>query len=373
MKLILEIPLKNKHFFCPSGYTHSFTVGNWDKYKFVKILTFCVLYLISLWLILRPKKISSRYILLLWVLVYSLYIYAMHVTVFSPGSDLEKYAGLFQSQTLFLDLRYLREMFFFGSASLIYQISQSTTTTFVVLDVIFGALLLKSFELRQRSMPSVRHSHSAYLLFAYLLFFPIVIGYENTYRQVLSVILFFLALGFISNNRKYIGSLIFLCSFLTHNVAGLFLPVILISYKKRMYNILAFIGIICMPIVIYMSQIGDNELLNREFVNYGATLSVTFLVVFSVILFLAMYLNIKSIDRESFYSIAAISIIYLLVFVMVESNLHRERVALFGFALIYFPLSKLVDHVANKVFYRLMFFHLALTPILVFYNAWLFA
>ena len=339
----------------------------------MKILTFCILYLISLWLILRPKKISSRYILLLWILVYSLYIYSMHLTGFSPGSDLEKYAGLFQSQTLFLDLRYLREIFFFGSASLIYQISQSATTTFVVLDIIFGALLLKSFELRQRSMPSVRHSHSAYLLFAYLLFFPIVIGYENIYRQVLSVILFLLALGFISNNRKYIGSLIFLCSFLTHNVAGLFLPIILISYNKRMYNILAIMGIICIPIVLYMSQFGDNELLNREFVDYGATLSVTFFVVFSVILFLAMYLNLKSIDRESFYSIAAISIIYLLAFVMVESNLQRERVALFGFALIYFPLSKLVDHVANKVFYRLVFFHLALTPILVFYNAWLFA
>jgi len=297
----------------------------------------------------------------------------MHLTGFSPGSDLEKYAGLFQSKTLFLDLRYLREIFFFGSASFIYQISQSATTTFVILDVIFGALLLKSFELRQRSMLSFRHSHSAYLLFSFLLFFPIVIGYENIYRQLLSVILFLLALSCIANNRKYLGFIIFLCSILTHNVAGLFFPVLLISYKKKIYNVFAFMAIICMPVFLYMSQFGDYDLIKREFVDYKATLSVTFFLVFSIILFFAMYLNIKSIDREAFFSIAAISIIYLFTFVLVESNLHRERVAIFGFALMYFPLSKLVDHVANKVICRLVFFHVALTPILVFYNSWLFA
>jgi hypothetical protein len=73
-----------------------------------------------------------------------------------------------------------------------------------------------------------------------------------------------------------------------------------------MYNVLAFMVIICIPIVLYMSQIEVNEPLNRELIGYKTSLALTFFGVFSVILFFANFSNLKIIDRESFYSIATI-------------------------------------------------------------------
>lgn len=331
-----------------------------------------VIYLITLFLILKPQKISSKYLFMVWLPVYLILVYCIHSGEPAEGSDLQTYTRMFRSETFEItDIQFLREIMFWALTRLIYSLVQDGNITFLVLDFIFGLVLFNSFLQIEKSGISTRSNFGAYLVFAYLLFFPVLNGYHVIYRQLVSMLLFLSALGFILNNKKIVGFIFLFSAMLFHNVSVLFSPMILISFRKRLFNFAALVGLVVMPFALKISELGDIEEFTRGKVEYLNTLAVTFFIVLSLILVILITLNYRKKNILFFDNIAMAILIYMICFFSLETNLFRERIGLFCFGIIYLFLSDLFEYFPNRTFYRLVFFHLSLLPTLTFYSSYL--
>ena len=114
-----------------------------------------------------------------------------------------------------------------------------------------------------------------------------------------------------------------------------------------------------------------NQLFYREEVFYGNTVAISFLIFFIFILLFMLVTNFKKHCGSSVDTILLTSIIYIIGFFTLDSNLLIERIGFFCFTIIYCPCSKLLEFVRPRIVGRLCFLHVSILPIFIFYNYWL--
>jgi hypothetical protein len=335
----------------------------------VTIAIFLV-YLNCVLMILKPFKVKFNVLFLYWAIFYLLYVSILHYPVPSTQSDLEIYTNYFTSKDgvpfwlIGTEFKHYREFLYHFTSRLLYLIVEDRFLTFLLLDIVLGIFVFKYFLLLD-----LKNNKLGYLLFGILLFFPILCGYQSIYRQLFSIILFLLSTSYIQSGKKKIGVSCFIISIFFHNSSALFFPVILLFLNKRNYSI---IGLLIVYIALNIASSKNSELFYREEVFYGNTVAVTFVIIFLFILLFTIFSDFNKIDKYSVDIIILSSVIYIIGFFSLDSNLLIERIGFFSFSIIYYPCSKFFDCIRPKIVSRICFFHLSILPILVFYNSWLF-
>lgn len=84
-------------------------------------------------------------------------------------------------------------------------------------------------------------------------YFSFFAGFQNVYRQLASEILFLLALSILLKLRK-IPKILSLLSILAHNVAALYMFLILFWSKIKIFKILSLLFLIFLPLFIYVAS-----------------------------------------------------------------------------------------------------------------------
>lgn len=178
-----------------------------------EIFLFILLFLFAIFLCFNSCPIT-----LYKVLSFCLFISFSAVTRFSGFDiDMQTYSIALKSDSY--SIYYLKEPVYWFFSRIIFWVLQSEELTFVFFDIISFYLIFKSKELLK--MPQ----YFPYLL---ILFFPMVMGLNNVYRQYLSVTFFIYFFSVVFSSASMTKKVVFFAlSALTHNVAFLFSPVFL--------------------------------------------------------------------------------------------------------------------------------------------------
>ena len=333
----------------------------------MKLILYFVIYLITIGLIVKPVKKKYSYIFFLWVVILLSLCYTIQSTVGDPDSDLEKYVGIFESNLFLWNPNFLREFLFWGFARLIYYIFEDRNITFLIINLFFSFMILKGFKNYKSS------SNNLYLLFGFLLFFPFLSGMHVIYRQLISMSIVFFSLSCFYNKRNSLGVFTFIISFLFHNISLIFLPLILFSYKKFYKFFIMSIAMLIMPILFSSFESSKNEFLTRSDINYLPTLSIAYLVVFILLIFIILIINYHNLIKADHFNnlIIITSLIYIISFFSLNSNLTIERIGMYSMGIIYFYIGFYLDKFNGKTYVKLIYFHISLIPLITFYSSYL--
>lgn len=333
----------------------------------MKLILYIIIYFITIFLIINPSK-KQNFIYFVWLIIQLILCYSIQSTIGEEDSDLEKYVALIQSDNFIWSPNLIREFLFWTLTRFFYSLFNDRNITFLLINLIFSYFILKGFKNLNKS------NDNLYLLFGFLLFFPFLNGIHIIYRQFISMTIFLFSLSCFHNNKNLMGVIVFIISFLFHNITLLFLPVIFFSFKKIYNKYLFLCGLIILPYALQIVESSQNEFIYRHDINYLPTLSIAYMFAFVTLIFLILIINYQNnINLDYFNKVVLIlSIIYLISFFSLTSNLTIERIGIFAIGLIYFYLGFYINRFKNKVFMKLIFFHISLIPLLTFYNSYLF-
>ena len=330
----------------------------------MKLILCLLIYLITIKLIVKPVKKKYSYHFFLWVVILLSLCYTIQSGELDPGSDLEKYKNLFESETFFWTPNLLREILFWGFTRSLYSIFQDIDLTFITVNLFYSVLILKGFN-------NYKKTNNLYLLFGFLLFYPFLTGMHVIYRQLISMAILFYSMSCLYNNKNKLGIFAFFVSCLFHNVSFIFFPLIFFATRKIYNRVLMFLALISVPFLFSLSELSSNEFLFRQQIYYLPTLSIAYLIVFILLIFFIFIINIYNNIKPDYFNklVMLLSIIFIFSFFSLKSNLSIERIGLYCMGLIYFYLGFYIDRFEGKIYVKLIFFHISLIPILTFYSS----
>lgn len=299
------------------------------------------------------KRIFNYYIVYLALLVWS-YI----ARNFLADQDILVYMSTMQYETsvFFSGWYFLREPIYWLSSHFLYKILQNEMYVFVLIDsIVLSLFVYLSYKLKIKP----------YFILIFMLFFPNMMGFLNVYRQFLANIFLFISFLYVinSNVKSYF---FYTLSFLTHNVAGVFLP--LIFLKKCIYqNILFWIScIISLFLMVYFSG-------SKSVGETGETSPLLFLAV-SIFVFIAFMILNKfkiTIDNSYFYYMNIYLLFISFVSNILLSNLAAKRISMIALVFIFYSIYWCIERKDRhlKIILRIFFVILAILPTLIFSSA----
>lgn len=332
----------------------------------MKLILFFLIYLITIGLIFKPVKKTYSYLFFFWVVILLSLCYTIQSGELDPESDLERYKNLFEADVFFWNPNFLREIMFWGFARSLYSIFQNIDLTFISINLFYSILILKGFN-------NYKKTNNSYLLFGFLLFYPFLTGMHVIYRQLISMAILFYSMSCLYNNKNKLGIFAFFVSGFFHNVSFIFFPLIFFATRKIYNRVLMFLALISLPSLMILSEFSSNEFLFRQQIYYLPTLSIAYMLIFFILIFIISIINIyNKVEFDYFNKLVIIlSIIFISSFISLKSNLSVERIGLYCMGLIYFYLGFYIDKFKGKIYVKLIFFHISLIPILTFYSHYL--
>ena len=288
------------------------------------------IYLMTVYLIFKPIKLHKKYFFILWYIALILLTYAIQSVVGNYDTDLEKYMLLFQLEDFVWTPQYVREPLFWFLGRFVYSIVNDRNITFFILNSMLAVVLYKGFTSNLNWISKKNDDTVGYVLFGYLLFFPFLVGMHALYRQFFSMALFICAVGYAGNHKLFKASVLFLFSVLFHNMAILFTPLFVFALRRARSGWIIVLNLLLTKEVVYH--------LNKDTV------------------------RVK-------YFMLLLTLIYLISFFSIDSNLTIERVGIYCFGITFFLLGCYMEYFSQKNAFKLFFFHLSLIPLLTFYNS----
>jgi hypothetical protein len=268
-------------------------------------------------------------------------------------TDIVTYASSMDSSSLLL--YYLKEPVVWLGQRYLYYVLDSSYLVFLIFDSIVALFLYAA--LRRISAPQ-------YLYFSILLFFPFVLGMQNVYRQWVACILFLYSFSVVitggSRTKSYA---VFLLSVLSHNVAGIFLPLLFILKRKPLGVLVFYMAMLISVLGIYLGA--DT----KSSPDTGANLSVAYIamMVTFIVLFVALDKGIISKNSALTYKLQLIFLTIVVTSFLVLSSGGAERVSMFAIIVIYpFIGLKIESRIKQKVPIRIIFSLFGFVPIFLF-------
>jgi len=331
------------------------------------------IYLMTVYLIFKPIKLHKKYFFILWYIALILLTYAIQSVVGNYDTDLEKYMLLFQLEDFVWTPQYVREPLFWFLGRFVYSIVNDRNITFFILNSMLAVVLYKGFTSNLNWISKKNDDTVGYVLFGYLLFFPFLVGMHALYRQFFSMALFICAVGYAGNHKLFKASVLFLFSVLFHNMAILFTPLFVFALRRARSGWIIVLNLLILPFALQMTESSDNEFLVRHSINYLPYLAIAFFVVLCFILVVMFAPNLAGKSNKDTvrlkYFMLLLTLIYLISFFSIDSNLTIERVGIYCFGITFFLLGCYMEYFSQKNAFKLFFFHLSLIPLLTFYNS----
>lgn len=316
----------------------------------MELLVYFFLLLIAIYLALTKNKrdYSAKFFFFFSL---SCLLLSLTVRLSSFDADIVNYASsmLWEKINFYI----LREPVVWLSLRHIYKITGSPVATFVTSDMIlltFLFLFAKHLKLPR------------YALFGLLIFFPIILGFQNVYRQFAATIFLFGALAYIRENSVK-GLLLFLMAALCHNMALIFLPLLIYIRHGRGYKLLSFL--VAILIVAAMKFTAHT----KSAVSTGLPMELAYLSVLLTLIFFIIGIYQLRVNQRNRFDIQQL-LIFLIIqsgAVIILASAPAERIGMLSLVLIYPMIVKLIEtKFKNKVSLRLSILFLGFIPILVF-------
>lgn len=269
-------------------------------------------------------------------------------------ADIAIYAESMTSQNF--SFYYLREPIVWLGHRVLYNLFNSQLTVFFISDAVLGFLSLAA--LRANRVPK-------YLYFSFLIFFPVILGMQNIYRQHYATILVLLSFGLLQQKNKSKSIIAIILAFFSHNSAGIFFTHFTRLFSSGPGKIIIwvlFCGVIAFGVL--WGGAGKSSLATGRPMHwiYIALLS-------SGILFMAI-LDKFRFDSGKFddYLYMASIIFASIIASLFLTSAAAERLSLSGLIIFYVLISLRIEQIKGSVsvFFRLLLIWLGFLPILLF-------
>ena len=289
---------------------------------------------------------NSTVFFVVWFLVY----FALVIIVRNKFDvDINTYANLMSSSSL--SIYYLKEPVVWLGQRYVFGLTQDAFTVFVIYDVILGVLLYKAL---------INFNVPQYVFFSILVFFPFVLGMQNVYRQWVASILFLYSFSFIWNERVYFKAYSFFAlSFLAHNVAAVFLPLLLVRKRKAFGKLFWLLSFVVPFIGIYLGAA------TKSSSDTGFDLSAAYLILlfFFICLVLLLDKGVFRIIRNFEYRLLLSLFVLSTSATLLLSSTGGERVSMFSLMIAYPILANLFEErFRQKVLIRMSFTVMGFAP-----------
>lgn len=323
---------------------------------------------------------STRNVLSILLIYISVVGYMMAVRFAGYDYDMYLYARMLDAPLDFsLDnIYYVREFIFWFGLPNIYKFTQSQQWTFIVTDFIWVSMLFYAL-LNKRNSSKIPLFCVPFMV----VFFPLLMGYENIYRQFLaSIVVMFAFYGF---RNKYIIYCLGLAALFIHNSAVIYLPLLYLysarsvspTGKLNFFQLIMFaFSFLIMVGGIYYSSLGDSELSkssNSTGISLGPAYAALFMAFFVTAIFMARF-RVKVLLGE--YGYIVYSFFCFLLIWPVLGGAQGERV---GMMLLIIIVPMFVMHIDSifkeptlRMAVRLLFVLLGMMPTFMFPSAFNF-
>lgn len=319
------------------------------------MLIYFYVYMILLSLLLALRK-GNQMIDILFVFK-TLIIWSVLSRFYGLQIDMLTYSNILSYDfEQFLNFYYLREPVYWLGSKLIYDIVENEVFVFIIIDTILIFIFcFFSYKLKVR----------AYFILVFMLFFSNMMGFLNVYRQFIASVLLFLS--FLSIHNGYFKSrFLYALSFFTHNVSGVFLPLLLLNNKFNQSLKFWFGFVISLILMIILST-------SKSVGETGETSPILFMLVSMVVFVVFVYLSDFKVSRNNVFlyylNLYCITISSISTFLL--SNVAAKRISMlvlvFMLYSIYVTIEKI--EVENKFFLRFLFILIAVLPTFIFPSA----
>ena len=307
--------------------------------------------LLSIFFSIRRDVIANtRIFFIFWIVAYSSLALVVRNTF---DVDIITYASSMSYSSL--SIYYLKEPVVWQGQRYLFSWLQDPFYVFVIFDLLAGILLFRA--LRNFNLPQ-------YAFFSILIFFPFVLGMQNVYRQWVASIIFLYSFSLVWNQsdsvKRYTA---FLLSVMSHNVAAIFVPLLLIKKRNVLGKLMWYGSFI---VAILGIRLGADT---KSSADTGSDLTLVYLLLITFLFFLIPLLD-RGIVRKlrkleykllgSLFLLSSCSIVFL-------SSAGAERVSMFCLLVLY-PIIVLLfeDRFKQKFLIRTLFSLLGFIPMLLF-------
>ena len=197
----------------------------------MELLAYLTIFIAALMFSTCPIKIKNpKAFFLIWIILSGLLSFSIRTSGFDV--DTAQYARSLAYQNY--DFYYLKEPVIWLGMRIVYSFLGDEILTFVFFDLISFVVIFFAFK---------RLGTPQYVYLSFLIFFPIILGLQNIYRQYYAMIFLMYSLSMIKDNqiRAY---LFFILGVLSHNSAAIFLPLLTMQTKSR------YISLITGPLLV---------------------------------------------------------------------------------------------------------------------------
>ena len=289
--------------------------------------------------------------------------FILSLLFFSLYSLIARYSG-FETDFIFYNYNlesenynfyYLKEPVFWFGSRLLYRIFPSAELVYYLFDLMAFFFVL---------MAQKRLKLPKYFLFAYFVFFPSVMGMQNVYRQFLSATLILLSISYSDINRNKEAWLFFVLASLTHNVAFLFAPCVLV-YSNSKWNKYLFSASVLFVIVLIPYAVDTKS---------SSVTGVLGVEVYIFMIFLASMLYgsankfqfLTSYKKSSFLMLMYLMALIVCCAVFLGSA-QSKRVGMICLVLMLVPIVKLIEETSSyRNIYRFLFLTILMLPTFIF-------
>lgn len=242
--------------------------------------------------------------------------------------DMNTYAKTLAFENLYQSNYYLREPAYWLLSNFLYQkIIGVEQVVFILFDTISFVLIY--FAHKNFRTPT-------YFLYLFIVFFPSLMGFQNIYRQYLSMCFLLLAISYSYNgyNRSFI---FWLLSGLIHNVGFIFLPVLYVFRKEKRYKYYFYVS--SLSIFLLLPMVSGSKSHDATGLNLGVFyIAITFFVLVAVAFVHLQYNDYASTSNYLIFEAYLFLILVINVFILGKSQ--AERVGMLSLSMSTWVLCK---------------------------------
>lgn len=291
----------------------------------MELAAYSVYFLIAMFFTLKRRTIHNS-VLFFWLWFTS--SISLSIIVRNSGFDIDtqNYANAMKDE--YLSVYILKEPVIWLGLRYIYQLFKNEIVAFFIMDAISFILIYKSLK---------NFGANQFLYFAFILFFPVVLGMQNIYRQYFAMIFVLLAISQLWNYKK-IGWLTYILAILSHNVSALFLPLLVCRAKRFAKTKIIIASVLA---IAGMAYVGDT----KSSAETGANLTMLYIAVLLALIFtnFIAYRFIISKENKAFLAIVGLMLMLCGAASFATGSAGVERIAMFSLVLVYPILAILID------------------------------
>lgn len=273
---------------------------------------------------------------------------------------------------------YTREFVYWFGSSFLYSLIQDDVFTLWVIDMIWLTLLFYAMGNRRlsRNVPM-------YVIPFLIVFFPLLMGYQNVYRQLVACA--FVLFAFFGARNLLVAGFFGLLALFTHNAAIVYMPLLYIyavtngmaTAKIRFFHKSIFALLYLVMIAgVYYSSLGDTQL-GKSSSSTGISLTFAYLAVFMAMSFVALVLDNFNVKRFIQHNITlTYSIFTFIAFIPVLGGAQAERIGMM-LLIVTMPvfatnLDRSFRSQSEKILMRILFVMAGIAPTFLFSSAYNF-